>query len=113
MNNYRNIEFYIKEYTLNSGEKVYSPWIKYEERGLLWGWNKMEHPICYEKDQVWDLDLLSGHADLGHSFYKFSTHEEASKFSEIYSQALNSLLEENINNQIISEKIIKNEDMQK
>lgn len=107
----RNIEFYIKEYELKSGQTVYSPWIKYEEQGLLWGWNKMEHPICYEKDQVWDLDLLSGHADLGHPFYNYSTYDEANKFSEIYSQALNYLLAKSINNQIVSEKIIKQEDM--
>lgn len=105
---------YIKEYILNSGQKVYSPWITYEEKGLFWGWNKREHPLCYDTtNNCKELSLLQSMFELSVPFYKFITYHQAKDYIDMWKREYDQFQKDVFKSTIISERIIKNEDMQK
>ena len=109
----RNVEYFIKEFTLGSGERQFEAWVRYEEKGLIWGWNKQEFPLCYHPEVYKTFRELSLNYEIGSRIYahKFNSLLDANTYINNYKDELKRSETEYINNSIIQERIIKHEEM--
>lgn len=105
MNEFRNIEYFVKEFTLKSGEKRYQPWVKFEQSGLLWGWNKYEAPLYFGGGFL-PFDLLVRSFQMGGSFDYFDTENEARTYIINYNEWYLIESKNQYDNTIIDSKII-------
>jgi hypothetical protein len=106
MNKFRNIEYFVKEFTLQSGGRRYQPWVKFKEKGMLWGWNKYETPIFIATGQFYEFNLLLQMFEIGCSFDYFDTELEAKIYIDKYNEWYLNESKKQHDNQIIDSKII-------